>query len=207
MKQSVVDTFPSFSTRFEGRVNFMYLDIKRLVTTGVGNLIDPIALARNLPWRPKGDLSRSATSDEIEAEWNLVKSDPDGRSQRGGGSFSSVTTLELSDEAVDDLVRQKLNQMESFLIGRPEFSGFEAWPADAQLGVLSMAWAMGPAFRFPNFQAACAGADFRAAAEESHMNDSQNPGLRPRNSVNRQLFLSAAEAVAGNVSQDEVHLS
>src|SRR5689334_7069765 len=120
MRQSVYDIFPSFSARFEGRLNFMYLDIKKLVTTGIGNLIDPFQLAQNLPWRPKSEPNREATSEEIEQEWNFVKSDPGNRSQRGGGTFSSVTTLALSNDAVDDLVRQKLAEIENFLVSRPE---------------------------------------------------------------------------------------
>lgn len=203
MKPSVSDIFPSFSTRFEGRVNFMYLDIKKLVTTGIGNLIDPFPLAQNLPWQPKAEPDRAATADEIAAEWNLVKSDPGGRSQRGGGSFGAVTTLQLSDDAIDALVRQKLTGMANFLVNRPEFASFEDWPADAQLGLLSMAWAMGPGFKFPNFQAACADQDFRAAADQCHMADESNPGLRPRNAANKQLFLSAAD---GSLNPDEVHL-
>jgi GH24 family phage-related lysozyme (muramidase) len=207
MKSSVSDIFPSFSEKFEGRLNFMYLDIKRLVTTGIGNLIDPLTPdVLNLPWRPKAEPDRSAAENEIRAEWEFVKSDPDARSQRGGGTFRDVTSLELSNDAVDDLVRGKVAGMETFLKNRQEFSNFDDWPADAQLGLLSMAWAMGPAFRFPNFQAACAAQDFRTAADESHIDDTANPGLRPRNAANRQLFLSAADGIDGNLDPDEVHL-
>jgi GH24 family phage-related lysozyme (muramidase) len=206
MKASVSDIFASFSEKFEARLNFMYLDIKRLVTTGIGNLIDPLtAEVINLPWRPKTEPDRSASEDKIRTEWDFVKSDPDGRSQRGGGTFRDVTNLELSNEAVQDLVRRKAAGMETFLKNRQEFSGFDDWPADAQLGLLSMAWAMGPAFNFPNFQAACASQDFRRAADECHMDDTANPGLRPRNAANRQLFLSAADAIDGNLDADEVH--
>ena len=207
MKTSVSDIFPSFSTTYEGRLNFMYLDIKQLVTTGIGNLIDPISLALPLPWTPKSDPGRAATPDEVTAEWNLVKSDPDGRSQRGGAAFGSVTTLQLSDAAIDDLVVQKLNGMAAFLQQRAEFAAFEDWPADAQLGLLSMAWAMGPGFQFPKFQAACASLDFTTAASECQMSETGNAGLHRRNEANRQLFLAAADAVAGNLDPNEVHLS
>src|SRR5437899_5269211 len=105
MKSSVSDIFPTFNQKFEGRLNFMYLDIRRLVTTGIGNLIDPLTPeVINLTWRPKAEPDRSASEDEIRAEWDFVKSDPDGRSQRGGGTFRDVTSLELSEDAVDDLV-------------------------------------------------------------------------------------------------------
>jgi hypothetical protein len=99
-----------------------------------------------------------------------------------------------------------MDQTENFLKSRTEFAEFDDWPADAQLGLLSMAWALGPAFRFLNFQAACQARDFRTAAVESHMNDTNNPGLRPRNKANFQLFESAAEADEGNLDPDEVHL-
>ena len=186
MRTSVSDIFPSFSETFEGRLYFMYLDITRLVTTGIGNLIDPLTReVINLPWFPKTDTDRSASEDEIRTEWEFVKTDPDGLSQHGGAAFRGVTNLRLSKEAVDDLVTRKATGMETFLKNRQEFSAFDDWPADAQLGLLSMAWAMGPAFRFPNFQAACASQDFRRAADECHMDDTANPGLRPRNAANR----------------------
>lgn len=75
----------------------MYLDVRGLVTTGIGNLIDPKEVALPLPWLKEGE---PATADEISAEWDFVKSDPDGRSQRGGGSFESITSLRLKDEDV-----------------------------------------------------------------------------------------------------------
>jgi GH24 family phage-related lysozyme (muramidase) len=34
MHQSVLDVFPRFTSEFEGRVSWMYLDIKGLVTIG-----------------------------------------------------------------------------------------------------------------------------------------------------------------------------
>ena len=40
IRQSVIDRWHEFSEPLEGRVNSMYLDVKGLVTTCVGNLID-----------------------------------------------------------------------------------------------------------------------------------------------------------------------
>ncbi|MFF0476588.1 hypothetical protein [Streptomyces sp. NPDC004284] len=40
MYQSVWDAFIPFSAPLEGRVQFMHLDVKSLVSTGVGNLLD-----------------------------------------------------------------------------------------------------------------------------------------------------------------------
>lgn len=62
----------------EGVVKYMYLDIKGLVTIGVGNLIDPINAALNLPFRYKNkpgvtNAGQSASRADIEAEWKLIK--------------------------------------------------------------------------------------------------------------------------------------
>jgi hypothetical protein len=61
--------------------------------------------------------------------------------------------LELSDDAIDSLIIDRLTKNESFLKRQPWFQDFDTWPADAQLGLLSMAWAMGPAApgNFPSF--------------------------------------------------------
>lgn len=40
----------SFNQSLEGRLPYMYLDIRNLVTTGMGNLIDPRQAAESLPW-------------------------------------------------------------------------------------------------------------------------------------------------------------
>lgn len=190
MKQSVRDVFAEFSTRFEGRVPFMYLDVKGLVTTGIGNLIDPISLAITLPWMRKD--GTPATKAEIESEWRKVKALQSMR-MRGGMAYGAVTNLRLNETAIDGLVTAKAAEMEANLVKR--FPDFASWPADAQLGLLSMAWAMGPAFRFPKFQAACLAMDFRKAAEECKMNEVGNPGLAPRNVANKQLFLNAARVL------------
>jgi hypothetical protein len=51
----------------------MYLDIKGLVSIGIGNLIDPINLAMDLPFVHKDDINVAASTDEIETEWQTVK--------------------------------------------------------------------------------------------------------------------------------------
>ena len=45
MRASVKNQFRTFNAPLEGVVKYMYLDIKGLVTIGVGNLIDPINAA------------------------------------------------------------------------------------------------------------------------------------------------------------------
>jgi GH24 family phage-related lysozyme (muramidase) len=196
MQQAVHDNFIAFTTKFEGRVQWMYLDIKGLVSIGIGNLIDPIDLAMDLPFVHKDDTAASASADEIETEWQTVKDRQD-LAPSGHLAFKDLTSLQLTDDSIDELVLSKLDQFQSTLENTTEFADLESWPADAQLGLLSMAWALGPAFGpgWPHFRAACADDDWAAAAANCHMEDSANPGLRPRNQADVVLFTNA-QAVA-----------
>lgn len=186
MRPPVRDAFHSFTAPFEGKdVPWMYLDVIGLVTTGNGNLIDPVAMAVGLPWRkPDGSL---ASREEIISEWHAVKQRKD-LMLRGGMVFRNVTKLRLDKQAMHDLLFRKLDQNEAIL--RKRFPEWDSWPADAQLGVHSMAWAMGPRFGFPKFSAACLRGDFAAAADECRI--STIPDRNGRNQANRQLFLNAA---------------
>ncbi len=187
MHQEVRNRWMTWNTQFEGAVPFMYLDIKGLVTIGIGDLIDSVGQATQLLfYRQDGDL---ATEAEIAAEWHLVKSRQDMR-MRGGMAYGAITKLHLSATGVEDLVLGKLEEMEKHLAARfPEWSD---WPWQAQMATLSMSWAAGPALHAPHWEMACRTWDWALAAAESHLDDSQNPGLRPRNAANKALFLEAA---------------
>jgi len=202
MFPSVESSFPAFSTKFEGRIPYMYLDILGLVTVGVGNLIDPVEAAQALPFCFKNRAGIStpgspATQDQITQEWQTLKNTP-GLATKGYTACEPITQLELSDDAIDALILGRLVQNEGFLKRQPWFQNFDAWPADAQLALLSMAWAMGPGGPggFPNFRAACQKLDFSTAAAECKMNEAGNPGLIPRNQANVSLFSNAAMVIA-----------
>jgi hypothetical protein len=202
MHPSVLAAYRPFSARFEGVLPFMYLDVKGLVTTGIGNLIDPVDSALTLPWKHKN--GTRATPDEIRAEWTRVKGHTELK-LKGGGAFGKVITLVLDDEAIDHMVQTKLHQNEAVL--RQRYPGFETWPADAQLGALSRAWAMGPYARSPRFDEVVnqRRPDFRKAAREGRMDATGNPGLAPRNEANRQLFTNAANALDHGMPIDLLH--
>ena len=203
MFPAVQSGFPTFSTKFEGRVPFMYLDVLGLVTVGVGNLVDPVLAAQALPFRFKNRPGiaapgSTATADQIAAEWQALKNDPSLKT-RGYKACEPITQLELSDDAIDSLIIDRLTKNESFLKRQRWFQDFDTWPADAQLGLLSMAWAMGPAGpgTFPSFRVACQRLDFNTAAAQCKMNEAGNPGVVPRNQANFTLFSNAATVVAG----------
>jgi hypothetical protein len=191
MYPSVRAYFPRFTAPLEGDVRFMYLDVLGKVTTGKGNLIDSVQAAQRLRGQFKGSPGTVASPAQVEAEWKMVKSRSDLKSQ-GGRAYAAITGLEISQETLATLVNDTLTQFEKFLKGY--FSDYESWPADAQLGLLSMAWAMGPGFvpRWPKFTAACLQQDFVTAARECRMRETGNAGLKPRNDADQILFINAA---------------
>ena len=190
MRQAVADVFPAFSKSFEGYIDFPYLDVKGLVTVGVGNLIDPIQYAMDLPWLIDGDPTNPADDASIIAAWNAVKARTD-LTQHGGMSYAHVTNLRLTDAAIDELVRSKCASNEAALAQR--IGNWALLPASAQLAVLSLAWACGPWFDFPKFMSAIKICDYTTCARECQMNATGNPGLVPRNRANAKLFGACAQ--------------
>ncbi|MET7573164.1 peptidoglycan-binding protein [Streptomyces sp. NPDC005492] len=127
-----------------------------------------------------------ANREEIEEEYRQVKFS--GTNLAPLGQKEQITRLRISDEDIDSLVTAKLDSFEATLKGRAPFTGFDDWPADGQLGLLSMAWAMGPLFNFPKFQGAAAQSDWTTMARECKMTEAGNPGVIPRNIRNALLF-------------------
>jgi hypothetical protein len=206
---SVLSAFVPFNKRFEGYVPWMYADVKNLVTTGMGNLIDgspdanPEAPAVALGWHHERDGSK-ATPAEIVGAWHAVKNA--GLAGVGGGSpkFAALSDLRLDDSAIQQLIDAKVAQNDAILNKR--FAGYHAWPADAQLGAHSISWAAGGNFNFPRFQAEASKLvpNFNILAKESYMNDTRNPGLKPRNVANQILFTNAQRAVDQGLAFDEL---
>ncbi len=191
-RPSVVAAFPGFTERFEGFTLYPYQDVKGLVTVGVGCLIDPLESALPLPW--VGPDGARLTPEEVARQWTALKGDSSLKG-RPAGYQAQFTTMRLTHAAVADLVDQHLAVNDAFLDRR--FDWYRAAPADAQLGVLSMAYAMGPGFHFPKFAAACEAGDWATAAKECRIDTTGNPGVAPRNNENAKLFQNAY-AVARN---------
>lgn len=195
---AVTYQFRAFNEPFEGAIPYMYLDILGLVTTGVGNLIDPVALAAALPFRFKhkpgiATPGALATPAQIMSEWQKLKSKTC-LAQDGHHACEPLTDLMLDDDAIDDLIAKRLAEDEKCLQKQAAFKNLATWPADAQLALLSMAWAVGPsAFSgFHRFSQACEKGDFQTAAAECKINEAGNPGVIPRNRSNALLFRNAA---------------
>jgi hypothetical protein len=189
-----------FIRRHEGEVAFMYLDTKGLVTVGIGNLIDPVGLAMGLPFqfkavnRANAPAGRAATRAEIDAEWRALKHHQDRQQLITGGHrlCDAVTNLELGEANRMQLFEDKTAANERQL--RAAFNDFDWWPADAQLGLMAMAWGLGAGFpaRWPRFSAACQRKDFDAAAADSKISTWRSE----RNDASLRLFTNAARVVA-----------
>ncbi len=211
MKTSAINYFVTFSSGFEGVFTWPYLDIKGLVTTGIGDLIDPAQYALSIPFaRADGT---PASQSEIAAAWMAVKSVscwaeharpagmPDHKcpwegtnrpclAHWGAGAAKSYTSIRLTDEGVQHVVLRKAAAMEERL--RERFPTWDAWPADAQLATMSVSWACGENFNFPALAAAMNAHDFARAAATCTINAAQNPGIPRRNAANRILYRNAA---------------
>lgn len=187
MRDVVRDRFVEFTSPLEGVVPWMYLDVKGLVTIAIGNLIDPIQYAMPLPFVRKD--GGPANRDEIAAEWMRVKNHPS-LAKWGHRAAEQMTTLRLDKEGIDLVVSRKLAQNADHLKRR--FVEWDEWPACAQLATLSMAWACGPAFHFPMLAAFLNARDFLSASEHCHINEAGNPGIVPRNVLNKRLYRNAA---------------
>ncbi|MGX1507198.1 UNVERIFIED_CONTAM: GH24 family phage-related lysozyme (muramidase) [Streptomyces graminofaciens] len=204
MHQTVRDHWIAFNNPLEGRVDFMYLDQKGWVSTGIGNKIDQtaaansppspaersasLALANELRWLDGSGSPVSA--DLVAAEWDNVKARLDLAPQGHTAFKPPFTSLHVENDEIDRHVFAKLDQMESFLTQRPEFTGFVSWPANAQLATLSMCWALGPAFKFPKLQGHVSVRNWTGAADECHFTPDEGT-IRIRNKLDRAHFLLA----------------
>ncbi|MER7949662.1 peptidoglycan-binding domain-containing protein [Streptomyces sp. NPDC096079] len=220
MHQSVRDYWISFNDPLEGRVDFMYLDTKGYVSTGIGNKIDEtardnsapteeeraasLAAAFRLAWRVNGG-DTEARPDEITNEWDTVKAHLE-LAPAGHLAFQPpLTSLHVTDEEIDRHVFEKLDEMEGVLVSRPEFGDFGSWPANAQLATLSMCWALGPMFDFPMFRGYVAQRDWAGAAGECHFTPDVGT-IVTRNHLDRAHFQLAGTVEGQGLPTERIAL-
>jgi hypothetical protein len=216
LKQSVVEAWHSFSEPLEGRVPHMYLDVLGLVTCAVGILVDgsqtpgnvtPWAPALLLPWKRDSD-GLPANDFEIRDAWSRLKARPD-LAHRNVSHARALTGLHLDDADIDALVADKLESNAAF-IAEHYFFNFPSFPADAQLAIMSIAWACGPGFpaKWPNFRAAVEAENWLGARDNCDIRigtpgtPSFNPGVVPRNKANRVCLANAAIITAEHMAPE-----
>ncbi|HEV8245687.1 MAG TPA: hypothetical protein VGP93_07960 [Polyangiaceae bacterium] len=203
MHQSVLDAFVPFTKPMEGCVPHLYCDVLGLITTGIGNLVDPVSLALQLPWKlPDGSL---ASETEIRAQWRALKNQCDRLKHLHYAYAGKVTTMRLTDADIAELVEGKLLENERFM--RKALPDWDEFPADAQLGCCSMAWAVGPAFtaKFSNFTKFANKQDWISAKACCTIRTAGNPGIIPRNRANELCFENAATVVEFSLDRSVLH--
>lgn len=136
VRQAVLDIWNDFNRPLEGRVHFIYLNVKGLVTTGLGNLIDSTADAEQLAWQHAD--GTPASTDEIERSGNWSRAAL--ISRRRSAARSPPTRSFLADEEIDRVVLLKLGQMETTLKGREPFSWASAGASSKALDPDVLVW-------------------------------------------------------------------
>jgi GH24 family phage-related lysozyme (muramidase) len=169
---------------FEGDVHHMYLDTNKLVTVGIGNLVD-LAAARKLPFMDRRT-GEPATPDQIADAFHAVARQRPGLRAE---SYAEASVLRLPENTVRGLVATRLEN--EFLPGlRRTFPGFDGYPHSAQRALVDMEYSLGVGglAKFHNLQGACEAGDWQAAANECHRRGAR----AERNEWTRDLFLKAA---------------
>jgi hypothetical protein len=220
IRRSVLDGWLAYTAPLEGKaVPHMYVDVIGLVTVAYGNLIDgsqnpknpqPWLPALSLPWRwPDGGL---ASTDQIRTDWQRLKANEGALRRRSLEVQSKFTSVRLSKQACEDLVFETLTSMATEL-QRRHFPGFAAYPADGQLGILSLAWAAGSDWprKFPRCKAGILGGKWDVAVTEGQLSTiaadgkTPNPGVIPRNRAQRLCFANAYGVTFTGLNPEELY--
>jgi GH24 family phage-related lysozyme (muramidase) len=213
-RASVVDSFIPWSGPFEGPLlPYPYTDVDGWVTTGTGNMIDagapgqrkgvncgkgtstpcgqatPTAKARSMPW----------AGGSIDADWAAIKAAwPHTQSTACAG----ITHARLPQAYLVQLATDQMKANERDILRLvPNFAQI---PADGQLALHSMCWAMGTGAlaTYKTLLSAVNSGDFATAAAQSHMH---GDGIDMRNLANKLLFTNAAAIKAAGLPFDHLY--
>jgi hypothetical protein len=192
------EQYHAFSAPLEGRVPYMYCDCLGLITTGVGNLINTLAQAEALPWLLAD--GTPAPLEAVRADWHKLHDNAQYYGKFSWRVYAKTMRCHLSEDAVDALVQRTLVTNEAMF--RKRWSAWDLFPADAQLAIMSQAWAVGAAFwaKFPNLDRCVSAQDWDGCAASCKIRDGfdtpskadDNPGVVPRNAKDKFCFHNAA---------------
>lgn len=197
------EQYHAFSAPLEGRVATMYCDCLGLITTGVGNLINTLPQALALPWL-LADGSKADQAD-VANDWHKLHDNARYYAKYAWRVYAKLMLCHLSDAAIDDLCERQLASNEAII--KKRFPDFDTYPADAQLAMHSMAWAVGAGFtvKFPNLARCIDRQDWEAAVGACKIREEGNPGVVPRNAKNRFCFHNAALVKAEGLGTSELY--
>lgn len=202
MRAAVVKAWPAMADLYEGRCWWMYLDTKRLVTTGLGILLETVGEAQTYVWRRVSDAGE-ATDAEVAAEYARVRK-LTALAKLGGFAYRPSAKLRLSDAQIDAGLWETTNRFWARLA--EHWPRLELWPADAQLAALDLIWQNGPdltevkrlgLYVWPNMRAAFHAQDWERAAAAV-------PGSGPRAERRAKLFRNAAEVARLGLDREKL---
>lgn len=187
-------TLRSKMEKYEGRIDYMYLDSKGLVTVGVGHLIKDIASAQKLNFK-KSD-NKPASKEEIKADYETVKKQP---TNRLASFYKKHTKLHLSVADINTLTNKHIDNFESEL--KKIFPDFSTYPSEVRLALFDIIFNVGMTDlnnKWPNFKKAVKDKDWTAAAKASNR---KAPISAERNKYVKDLFEKAAAAAASKTKK------
>ncbi len=174
----------------EGFATHMYKDTAGNVTVGIGLLLRDASDAKKLPFVIKGT-NTPAHPLHIENAFNIVKnSNKSGAS--GAAAFEPLTNIEIS---LAEATIRALNAMDDFLrqlASSKFFPEFGTYPTTVQMGILDLAYTLGPTGtrdKYRNFTAAVRRRNWKLAAKESDRSQVSST----RNGIVDQWFSQAAK--------------
>ena len=198
MHQSARDQIVDHLAWFEGSVPHMYLDSIGLVTTGIGNLLDPYSQFGNRVRFTHSD-GRLATEAEVRAEFALVKSKtvPGGNAPQAAyhsyKAFEPITKLRVTPADLSLAVQQALRAHEAAAtsyFGRD----FDTLPADVQVVLLQMSYAGGLYSRRIQLVPLLKRRDFVAARAYTYLTNAKQgkAGYKTYNAAFRMMMMNGS---------------
>ncbi len=174
----------------EGFATHMYKDTANNVTVGIGLLLGDASDAKKLPFVIKGT-NTPAHPLHIENAFNIVKNSSKSGAA-GAAAFEPLTNIEIS---LAEATVRALNAMDDFLrqlTSSNFFPEFGTYPKTVQMGILDLAYVLGPTGTrdtYKNFTAAVRRRNWKLAAKESNRSQVSST----RNGIVDQWFNQAAK--------------
>jgi GH24 family phage-related lysozyme (muramidase) len=178
--------------KYEGKINYMYLDSKGYVTVGVGHLLKDLASAQKLSFKKSNNML--ASKDEIKADYEAVKKQP---KNRLASFYKKHVKLKLSDLDINTLTNKHIDNFESEL--KRIFPQFSTYPSEVRLALFDIIFNVGMTDlnnKWPGLKKAVKAKDWSEAAKESNR---KAPISTERNKYVKDLFEKAAANVKNPV--------
>jgi GH24 family phage-related lysozyme (muramidase) len=178
--------------KYEGKINYMYLDSKGYVTVGVGHLLKDLASAQKLSFKKSNNML--ASKDEIKADYEAVKKQP---KNRLASFYKKHVKLKLSDLDINTLTNKHIDNFESEL--KRIFPQFSTYPSEVRLALFDIIFNVGMTDlnnKWPGLKKAVKAKDWFEAAKESNR---KAPISTERNKYVKDLFEKAAANVKNPV--------